>query len=102
MLLSQLEGNIVVADNGFDADQQLFEPLQQAGEEAVIPSKANRSVQREDDKELYKARYLIVSFLSKLKLFRAIATRHGRTARNFLAAIRPVADAISVLVDDTP
>ena len=29
MLLSQLEGNIVVADKGFDADQQLFEPLQQ-------------------------------------------------------------------------
>ena len=39
------------------------------------------------DKELYKALHLVENFFCKLKLFRAIATRYGKTARNFLAAI---------------
>jgi transposase len=42
---------------------------------AVIPPKVNRKLQREYDKELYKARHLIENFFAKLKLFRAIATR---------------------------
>jgi len=44
-------------------------------------------VQRSYDKDLYKARYLIEKFFAKLKLFRAIATRYDKTARNFLAAV---------------
>ena len=63
VLLPQLKANIVIADKSFDADQQALEPLQQAGKEAVIPPKANRTVQREYDRELYKARHLIENFL---------------------------------------
>ena len=61
---------------------------------AVIPPKANRRVQREYDKELYKARYLIENFFARLKQFRAIATRYDKTARNFLAAVHLVAAVI--------
>ena len=64
----------------------MLKPLQQAGKQAIIPPKANRNVQREYDQELYKARHLIENFFAKLKLFRAIATRYEKTARNFLAA----------------
>ncbi len=94
VLLPQLEAETVIADKGFDADKRVLEPLQQAGKRAVIPPKANRKVQREYDKELYKARHLIENFFAKLKLFRCIATRYDKTARNFLAAIHLAASTI--------
>lgn len=87
MLLPQIEADIVLADKGFDADERVLIPLQNASKTAVIPPKANRKLQRNYDRELYKARHLIENFFAKLKLFRAIATRYDKTARNFLAAI---------------
>jgi transposase len=39
------------------------------------------------DRHLYQARHLIENFFSKLKQYRAIATRYDKTARNFLGAI---------------
>jgi len=77
-----------------DADDRALIPWQQAGKTAVIPPKANRKVQREYDRELYKARHLIENFFEKLKQYRAIATRYDKTARNFLAAVYLVAAAI--------
>jgi transposase len=94
VLLPQLESDILLADKGYDADERVLIPWQQAGKTAVIPPKANRKVQREYDKELYKARHLIENFFEKLKQYRAIATRYDKTARNFLAAVYLVAAAI--------
>lgn len=94
VLLPPLEARTVIADKGFDADKRVLEPLQQAGKQAVIPPKANRKVQREYDKDLYKAHHLIENFFAKLKLFRCIATRYDKTARNFLAAIHLAAATI--------
>lgn len=94
VLLPHLEAGTVLADKGFDADQRVLIPLAEAGKTAVIPPKANRKVQREYDKELYKARHLIENFFAKLKLYRAIATRYDKTARNFLAAIHLAAAVI--------
>ena len=94
MLLPQIEADILLADKGFDADERVLIPWQKAGKIAVIPPKANRKVQREYDKDLYQARHLIENFFAKLKLFRAIATRYDKTARNFLAAIHFAAIAI--------
>lgn len=87
-LLPQLEAAILLGDKGFDADERVLIPLQEAGKIAVIPSKSNRKVQRPYDKDLYKARHLIENFFAKLKLFRAIATRYDKTARNFELAPR--------------
>ena len=86
-LLPVLAAPIVIADKGYDADQRVLEPLAHAGKTAVIPPRANRRTQRDDDKDLYKARHLIENFFCKLKQFRALATRYDKTARNFLAAI---------------
>ena len=94
VLLPQLEADLLLADKGFDADQRVLIPWQQAGKTAVIPPKANRKLQRNYDKELYKARHLIENFFEKLKQYRAIATRYDKTARNFLAAIHLAAVAI--------
>jgi transposase len=60
----------------------------------VIPSKANRQSLREFDTEIYKERHLIENFFAKIKQFHAIATRHEKTKRNFLAAIHLVAAVI--------
>jgi transposase len=94
VLLPQLESDTLLADKGFDADQRVLIPWQEAGKVAVIPPKANRKIQRDYDKELYKARHLIENFFAKLKIFRAIATRYDKTARNFLAAVHLAATVI--------
>jgi len=57
-----------------DADERVLIPLQKAGTTTVILPKANRKVQPDYDKELYKARHLLENFFAQLKLFRAIAT----------------------------
>jgi transposase len=94
VLLPQLASEVLLADKGFDADQRVLIPWQEAGKVAVIPPKANRKIQRDYDRELYKARHLIENFFARLKLFRAIATRYDKTARNFLAAVYLAAAAI--------
>ena len=53
---SELAADTLLADKGYDADQRVLERLQQQGKTAVIPPKYNRTVQREYDKHLYKAR----------------------------------------------
>jgi transposase len=86
-LLPDLEAEALLADKAYDADERVLVPLQNAGMTAVIPSKSNRIIQRDYDKDLYEARHLIENFFCKLKQYRAIATRYDKTARNFLAAI---------------
>ena len=93
-LLPGMEADTLIADKAFDADKRVLEPLTAAGKAAVIPPKANRVVQRDYDRDLYKARHLIENFFAKLKQFRAIATRYDKTARNFLAGIHLAAIAI--------
>ena len=93
-LLPQMAADTLLADKAFDADERVIEPLRAAGKTAVIPPKSNRKIQRDYDKEAYKARHLIENFFCKLKQFRAIATRYDKTARNFLAAIHLAAAII--------
>ena len=93
-LLPGLTAKTLIADKAYDADGRVLEPLARTGKAAVIPSKRNRKVPRDHDKDLYKARHLIENFFAKLKQFRAIATRYDKTARNFLAAIHLAAAAI--------
>ena len=86
-LLVDLEAEALLADKAYDADARVLEVLEASGTVAVIPPKRNRLVQRDDDKELYKARHLIENFFQKIKQFRAIATRYDKLARNFLAGV---------------
>lgn len=77
------------ADKAYDADA-LIEVLTDRSITAVIPSKANRLVQRDTDFALYRERNLVERFFCKLKGFRAIATRYDKLAKTFLAAIQLV------------
>lgn len=89
-----MTADTLLADKAYDADERVLKQLQDAGRTAVIPSKANRIELRDYDKNTYKARHLIENFFCKLKLYRAIATRYDKTARNFLAAIHLAAAII--------
>jgi transposase len=89
-----MQADTLIGDKAFDADQRVVEPLAAAGKAAVIPSKANRQVSRDYDRDLFKARHLIENFFARLKQFRAIATRYDKTKRNFLAAIHLAAAVI--------
>lgn len=87
VLLHEFAADTLLADKGYDADERVIERLEQQGKMSVIPPKRNRTVKREYDKDLYKARHLIENFFAKLKQYRAIATRYDKRARNFLGAI---------------
>ena len=64
--------------------------LARAGKVAVIPPRRNRKSAASYDKELYTKRHHIENFFSRLKDFRALATRYDKydkSARNFLAGV---------------
>jgi transposase len=94
VLLPNLVADTVLADKGYDADARVIEVLEAQGKTAVIPSKRNRTVMRDYDKDLYKARHLVENFFAKLKQYRAIATRYDKRKVNFLGAIYLVATVI--------
>ena len=93
-LLPDMAADTLLADKAFDADERAIVPLLARGKSFVIPPKSNRKVQRDFDRDAYKARHLIENFFCKLKEYRAIATRYDKTARNFLAAIHLAAAII--------
>lgn len=92
-LLDEVEPQAFLADKAYDADA-LIETLEERGITPVIPSKANRLIQRQTDFALYRERNLVERFFCKLKGFRAIATRYDKLASSFLAAIQLVSAII--------
>jgi transposase len=65
----------------------------------VIPPRQNRTAPRPFDQELYRTRHLIENFFSKLKQFRAIATRYDKEI-SAPPSISPPLQSGSI--DDTP
>ena len=88
-LLEEVDPEAFLADKAYDADD-LISALNARGITPVIPSKANRLVQRKTDFALYRERNLVERFFGKLKGFRGIATRYDKLASTFLAAIQLV------------
>ena len=86
-LVETISADVLIADKGYDADQRVRAVLAQAGKTAVIPPRCNRRNPAFYDKELYKKRHRIENFFSRLKDFRALATRYEKTACNFLAGV---------------
>ena len=89
-LLDNLEPEALLADKAYDANA-LIDLLDQRQITPVIPSKANRLIQRKTDFALYRERNLVERFFNRLKGFRAIATRYDKLASTFLAAVQLVA-----------
>ena len=77
----------LLADKGYDTDA-IIEQAKSQGMAPVIPSKKNRKVQRDYDRELYKARHLVENAFLHLKRWRGVATRYAKNTASFLAAIQ--------------
>lgn len=83
-LIGGINFDALLADKAFDANWLLKE-LDDRGATAVIPPKANRLVQRAFDKAMYAWRHLVENYFSKIKEFRAIATRYDKTDTSYAA-----------------
>jgi transposase len=94
-LLQGIPFEVVIGDKGFDS-QKLVAFIEARGGDAVIPSRKNRTKQRDYDRDRYKDRNLVERFWNKVKHFRRVATRYEKTARNFLAFVH-VASIIVLL-----
>ena len=85
-LLVGIQAGALLADKGYDADA-LLNTLRENQMEAVIPPKANRTVQRPYDEHLYKERHLIECFFGKIKHYRRIFSRYEKLAINYLSML---------------
>ena len=86
-LLERADPEALLGDKAYDADA-LLDTLAKRQIIPVIQPKANRKTPRSCDFALYCERNLVERFFNKLKHFRAIATRYGKLARNFLAGVQ--------------
>ena len=91
----ELKGSYVLGDRAYDTND-ILKYLQQREAVAVIPSKANRIVQRDCDWWLYKERHLVECFFQKIKWFRRIATRYDKSDDSFLGFVYLAAICILV------
>ena len=81
-----IDAKALLADKAYDTDN-IITLAKSKAMEIVIPSKKNRKIQREYDKELYKLRHLAENAFLRLKEWRGIATRYAKNSSSFLAAI---------------
>ena len=79
----------VLADRGYDSDA-LVAHIATMGAEAVIPSRKNRTVVRDHDRDLYRERNAVERFFGRIKHYRRVATRYEKTARCFMAMLHVV------------
>jgi hypothetical protein len=49
-----MQANTLIADQAFDAEERVIQPLEAAGKTAVIPPKKGRKSPRDYDRELFK------------------------------------------------
>ena len=78
-----LQGNMVLADRGYDS-KKLLDYIKQHGGKSTIPSRKSNKVQRDCDWWLYKERHLVENFFLKLKSYRRIATRYDKLACTYM------------------
>ena len=77
----------MLADRGYDADQNIAYIEDEMHAVATIPPKKNRLEPRDCDYAAYRDRHLIECLICKLKYFRRIFSRIDMYARRFLAFI---------------
>jgi transposase len=80
-------GQTLLADRGYDSDA-LRDSLEARGATANIRLMPNRKRLPVFDPELYKQRNRVERFFSKIKHFRAVATRYDKRDDNFLASVQ--------------
>ena len=80
-------GQTLLADRAYDSDG-LWDTLEERGTVANIRLMPTRTRLPAFDHNIYKQRNQIERFFSKLKHFRAVATRYDKRDDNFLASVQ--------------
>ena len=93
MLGSVAEGQILLADRGYDGDA-LRSTVERRGAWANIKPMPHRVNVPAFSPWLYRYRNLVERFFNKLKHFRAIATRFEKHDANYLALVKLAATRI--------
>ena len=87
-MLSRLgEGHILLADRAYDSDA-MRASLHSRGAWACVKPMPNRKNVPAFSAFLYRYRNRVECFFSKIKHFRAIATRYEKHAENYLALVK--------------
>lgn len=81
------KGIYILGDKAYDTDNIVNDIIERSAY-AVIPSRKNRKIQREYNKEIYKDRNIIERFFNRLKNFRRIATRYDKLVLSFISFIQ--------------
>lgn len=81
------EGQVLLADRAYDSDA-LHRTLAARGARANVKPMPQRTNIPPFDRTLYRRRNLVERFFSKLKHFRAVATRFEKHAANYLALVK--------------
>lgn len=76
----------LVADKGYDSNA-LREWLVKRGTTPVIPSKSNRKIPIEHDRQIYRQRNVVERMFCRFKDWRRVATRYDRNIKTFMATI---------------
>ncbi|KTD64500.1 IS5 family transposase [Legionella spiritensis] len=85
-LLKEQRNTLVLADKGYDS-QPFISSLKSHNCCPVIPSRKHVKCPRKIDNEVYKERFLIETFFSKIKHFRRVFSRFDKTISAFLGFI---------------
>ena len=80
------KAKFLLGDKGYDADW-FRQALAERGITPCIPPKANRKVQIDYDKTLYRQRHKIENMFGRIKDWRRVHTRYDRCAHTFMSAI---------------
>jgi transposase len=87
MLETLTDGTILLADRAYDSNL-LRETLAERGAWANVKPMPNRVEALAFSTWLYRDRNLVERFFSKLKHFRAVATRYDKDPENYLASVK--------------
>jgi len=93
MLSTLAQGDILLGDRAYDSDALRLSAAEQ-GAWANIKPMPNRVNVPAFSAFLYRYRNLVERFFSKLKHFRAVATRFEKHAANYLALVKLAASRI--------
>ena len=86
-LTEGIKHEALLADKAYDTNEIVVNAVENEVK-VVIPSKANRKIQREYDKIVYKYRHIVENVFEVIKRWRGIATRYAKHTKSFLSAVQ--------------
>jgi transposase len=85
-LIAGLTTDAVLADKGYDSNENRA-AIRAQGAEPCIPPRKNRKEPEAYDRHLYQERNVIERFFGRIKQYRRVATRFDKKAANYLGFV---------------